>query len=327
MKFIRKKVIKGHLYFYLEFRFGGKIHSKYIGAALPGNLAELIRDFFEKLSTKAAEAVKPEAKQAFAPKSILSLEQNRFWYQSLHHELFTSDLDLFKDLFAVLFILNSNRAEGSRVTRKDIEKIMRRKRKPRSLMDMEILDSFAALRFVFSNEMKWNVKSIQALHRELFHRLSPQIAGQLKEENNTVNNEPTAAWQEVRKKLGELLQWFHAQKKKKYPPLVALEFHHRFEGIHPFLDGNGRIGRLLCNAYLLQSGYMPVIFFSENHASYCEALSQARQGRKRKLFHYFIEQNKKTRWAIEHYKKEGILRGGSPQVGQWEIERGKIRKF
>lgn len=92
-------------------------------------------------------------------------------------------------------------------------------------------------------------------------------------------------------------------------------------------DGNGRVGRLLFNAFLLQSGYMPVIFFSENHTSYVGSLSQARKGRKKKLAHYFIDQVVKTRKAIFKYKREGIIRGGSPQTGRWEIEQGKIRRY
>jgi hypothetical protein len=84
---------------------------------------------------------------------------------------------------------------------------------------------------------------------------------------------------------------------------------------------------LLLNALLLKEGYMPVIFFSENHPRYCRALSEARQGRKRKLAHYFLDQFIKTKNAVSRYKREGIIRGGSPQVGRWEIERGKIRKY
>ncbi len=331
MKFIRKKTIKGREYFYFEYPFtvNGKrrILSRYLGREVPRNLPEFITKTFQMVAEKAAEAVDPKAKLYFAPRSVLSLEEAHFWYQSLHHELLEGDLKLFRSLFAILFILNSNRAEGSKVTRKNIEKLLKKQQKPKTQLDIEILNSLTALRFAFSSEMKWTMPSIKTLHRMLFDRIAPHMAGRLKSENVTVSNEPTTHWKFARRELKNLLFWFHKNRKKYYPPILALEFHHRFEGIHPFEDGNGRIGRLLLNAFLLKEGFMPVIFFSENHGRYCRALSEARQGRKRKLAHYFLDQFVKTRSAVLRYKQEGIIRGGSPQVGRWEIERGKIRKY
>lgn len=331
MKFVRKKIIKNHEYYYLEYPLkvssGRFTVTKYIGDKLPQNFNDLLGAYFDGIAAAATNKIGDFAKAYFAPKSILPVEQGRFWYQSMHCETMESDLKLFRSLFSILFILNSNRAEGSKVTRKDIEKLINRVQKPKTPLDLEILNSLAALRFAFSATMKWNIKSIKILHRLLFERISPEIAGKLKRTNVTVNNEPTTDWQNSKKELAELLRWFIKQKKSTYPPILALEFHYKFEAIHPFEDGNGRIGRLLLNAFLLKSGYMPVIFFSENHGVYTDAISKARQGRKRKLAHYFINQLIKTKRAVLTYKKEGIVKGGSPQVGRWEIERGKIRKY
>lgn len=331
MKFIQKKIIGGHEYYYFEcpFRVHGKrrLFTKFLGKELPANLPEILRGYFGEMAQTAGENMDPDEKKFFSPKSVLPIEQARFWHQGLHMEIFEKDLRLLRSLFGVLFLLNSNRAEGSKVTRKDIEKIIQRKRKPKTLMDIEVMNSLAALRFAFSHRMRWNFASLKKIHFFLFDRISPEIAGKFKKENNVINNEPTADFHQVKNQLRELFHWFWAHRKTAYPPRLALEFHYRFEAIHPFVDGNGRIGRLLFNAFLLQRGYMPVIFFSENHAAYCTAISQARAGRKGKLAHYFIEQLEKTRTAVERYKAEGILRGGSPQIGQWEIEKGKIRKY
>lgn len=331
MKFIVEKVINGAGYFYFEYptKIEGKrkLFSKYIGTHLGENLETIISNNFEEVAELTAAGLSDETKKYFLPKSVLHIERNRFWYQGLHHSLFADDLHLFRTLFATLFTLNSNKAEGSRVTRKDIEKIISRKQKPKTLMDWEVIDSLEALHFAFSKNMKWNLISIKKIHGLLMRHIAPRIAGQFKKVDNVINDQPTTHWKLVRKELQKLLTWFSKNRKTMYPPMVALIFHYRFEQIHPFEDGNGRMGRILFNAYLLQQGYMPTVFFSENHTAYCTGIEKAKEGRPQKLAHYFIEQTKKTRHAIEAYKKEGVLRGGSPLVGRWEIERGKIRKF
>jgi Fic family protein len=50
---------------------------------------------------------------------------------------------------------------------------------------------------------------------------------------------------------------------------AAAEFHLRFEGIHPFIDGNGRTGRLILNFELIKAGFLPVnIKFADREKYY-----------------------------------------------------------
>ncbi len=54
--------------------------------------------------------------------------------------------------------------------------------------------------------------------------------------------------------------------------------HHRFEQIHPFLDGNGRAGRLLLNLLLVRLGYAPAIVYKRDRTKYVQALRKADAG-------------------------------------------------
>ena len=76
---------------------------------------------------------------------------------------------------------------------------------------------------------------------------------------------------------------------------------------------------------LLEQGYAPVIFFSENHRRYCHAISKARKGNLTSLLKHYVDSVKKTTVAIEKYKKEQTIQGGSSRIGKWEIQKGKIR--
>ena len=63
------------------------------------------------------------------------------------------------------------------------------------------------------------------------------------------------------------------QTTKLHPLVAAAEFHIRFEAIHPFIDGNGRTGRLLANFILMRSGYLPVSIKYEDRRAYYDAFT------------------------------------------------------
>ena len=336
MKYIRKKLVKGIEYYYFEFVFravsGEKIvFTRYLGRQLPDDLKGRIEKFFEEIGELAIKKLDKKIVDYFPPNCAAKIEKARAWYHYLNHELCIDEFKLFKDLFVTLFVLNSNRAEGSRVTREDIEKIINKKRKPRTMIDKEIVNSLDAINFAFSKQMKWNTASIRKIHKILFQGLNDEIAGKYKKRDNIVGiggiASITTPKEKVKYEMNQLMVWFNKMKKTIYPPILALKFHWKFEQIHPFQDGNGRVGRILLNAFLLDSFFMPVIFFSENHRAYSSAIAKAIEGRKGKLADYFIEQLKKTRKNIEKYKQEGIIKGGSSSIGRWEIQKGRIRVY
>lgn len=110
--------------------------------------------------------------------------------------------------------------------------------------------------------------------------------------------------------MGELMQWYNDNKEKMtflHPVLFATEFHYRFIRIHPFDDGNGRIGRLLMNFILMQKGYPPAIIKTEDKANYYAALQQADSGQLEYFFNYVCEQiNYSLELMIKAAKGENI---------------------
>ena len=72
----------------------------------------------------------------------------------------------------------------------------------------------------------------------------------------------------------QMESWVRDLKTTHLHPLVAAAlFHIRFEAIHPFIDGNGRTGRLLANFILMRSGYLPVSVKYEDRADYYAAFT------------------------------------------------------
>ena len=117
--------------------------------------------------------------------------------------------------------------------------------------------------------------------------------GQYKEQPNHVIT-PTgethyyATPEDVPILMGELMNWYNAEKNNTdiHPSVLAAIFHHRFVAIHPFDDGNGRLGRILMNLILMQKGLPPAIIKLKDREDYYVALNNANAGNYNLLVEY-----------------------------------------
>lgn len=121
---------------------------------------------------------------------------------------------------------------------------------------------------------EWVIKQIHFLvlgrdiqHRGVYRSVPIYISGA-----NTQTAEPVL----IPEKVQELLKWYQANNQDDFLTKIAL-FHLRFESIHPFIDGNGRTGRLIVNLELMKLGYPPIdIKFTDRKAYYDAFDSYAR---------------------------------------------------
>jgi Fic family protein len=109
-----------------------------------------------------------------------------------------------------------------------------------------------------------------------------------------MRNLKTTPPEKVEEEINKLIEWYNSNKNKIYPLQLAAEFHARFERIHPFEDGNGRTGRILLNAILLEQGYLPIIIRKTTRIAYFAALKAFDNGYKPKLERFIIEKLKHT---------------------------------
>jgi Fic family protein len=72
-----------------------------------------------------------------------------------------------------------------------------------------------------------------------------------------------------------LLKWYQENKEKYHPIVLAIIFHHKFEKIHPFMDGNGRTGRMLLNYILIKNNYPPIVIRNRNREKYLKSIRKA----------------------------------------------------
>jgi Fic family protein len=90
--------------------------------------------------------------------------------------------------------------------------------------------------------------------------------------------------------------------KKLHPIQNAALFHLKFEGIHPFVDGNGRTGRLILNLFLMQNGYPPVnVKFADRRRYYDCFDSFYRDGNASPMIEMVAEYvEERLRWYLNH---------------------------
>jgi Fic family protein len=202
--------------------------------------------------------------------------------------------------FAKEFIFNSNNIEGSKIPAEEVKKIIEKgdsKYENRNEVK-EVFNSINAFKYL-QNGFKFNIASIKRLYYILTNELTMSNGEKyprgFKKIENIVNNQPTVSPDKVELALEDLLGKYKENKRKEYPFRLAFDFHLRYEYIHPFLDGNGRTGRLIINKILMEHGYFPIIVFTKNSRAYYNAISRGLEKQtKKSYFQFMLEQSRKT---------------------------------
>jgi Fic family protein len=92
----------------------------------------------------------------------------------------------------------------------------------------------------------------------------------------------------------------------KNPLKIATYFHLNFESIHPFADGNGRLGRTLLNYYLMIHDYPPTIIYNEDKDVYYMALEVFDKTGQINGFEKFLQEQTEKTWSNNFAKKKDI---------------------
>ncbi len=164
---------------------------------------------------------------------------------------------------------NSNHIEGSRLTKEQTRYIFETNtlgittESTRIDDILETVNHFRCVDYVIDHATdKITEAHIKQLHLLLKTNTSDSqkswfAVGDYKRLANAVGEEETAQPKEVHRQMKSLLAEYNAKKQIKFDDL--LDFHVRFERVHPFQDGNGRVGRLLLFWQCLQTNIVPFI--------------------------------------------------------------------
>jgi Fic family protein len=202
--------------------------------------------------------------------------------------------------FAKEFIFNSNNIEGSRIPAEEVKKIIEsgNSRHQNTNEVREVYNSIEAIKYI-QKGFKFNISSIKKLYyiltKDLLMQNGEPYPRGFKIANNVVNNMETIPSNMVIPRLTDLLEGYKKNKRKTHPLKLAMDFHLTYEHIHPFMDGNGRTGRLIMNKILMSQKYFPIIIYSRNSRAYFNSISKGLKGKNMKTYYQFMmKQAKKT---------------------------------
>ena len=188
------------------------------------------------------------------------------------------------ETFCALFTYNSNAVEGNTLTLQETSQLLFENILPRkSLREVnEALNHKMAFDLLFEFKGDVTKKFICNLHKTVVkNTLKPELEPYIGKYRTLRVYIRGVEWlppkpNEVNKEMKSLLFWYSINKKKLHPLILTAYFHVGFESIHPFVDGNGRVGRLLMNFILHKNGYPMVNILNNEKYKYYDALEEAR---------------------------------------------------
>jgi len=278
-------------YFYLQhsFRKNGKVVTKelYLGKDIPKNIEEIK----EKIMSETKKALLNKLEKI---KSSFQREWKRYPESAKEKELHE---------IAISFTYNTNAIEGSTITLEEARQILEDKIAPnKPLRDIRETESHAKVFLeMLKTTEKISKKLLSKWHKDIFGETKPDIAGRFRNYPVRVGIYIAPDWQDLEKLMQQLTKFVNESKlngSKLNPVELAARAHYRFEKIHPFGDGNGRIGRLVMNYILWNSDYPMLITEYKDRKPYYKALQRNEEGFVSYFIRRYISVHKKTVMTI-----------------------------
>ena len=180
----------------------------------------------------------------------------------------------------IVFAYNSNRIEGSKLSKEqtryiyETNSLLSKKDEVIEINDIiETKNHFKAFDFILENYDKpLDEDFIKQIHAIVKKDTSDRVVGDFKKTANFIGDLKTTNPKNVSSEIAKLLKSYNELKSVNIEDII--NFHHKFESIHPFEDGNGRTGRLIMFKECLKNNITPFIIDDEHKLFYYRGLRE-----------------------------------------------------
>lgn len=258
----------------------------YLGveAPSPADLEKIRRTRAVEIELKAAQLRARLSADRLTNRSLPSplanrLEEARALYQSARDLMTHAEVLAYEREFEMAYVSGTTRIEGNTLTKQQAIDLWEHGIVPkgRSLREINEVQNFKrVVQFRNRHQGKVTLEFIRGLHALVMDKIDLESAGVFRRVDDIgiagcdIRVGPSATIEEDLRQL--VADYYKDVKKRVHPFEAAVRFHYGFEIVHPFTDGNGRVGRELLNFMLDRADYPRILFLGEEREAYLDAL-------------------------------------------------------
>ena len=215
---------------------------------------------------------------------IKILERVKYIVLAFKGIMTTKEIEMYEEGLEIDYVHGTTSIEGNTMSRRETGTLIRDGVPPenKTLREINEVQNFRNVS-KYRNKYKGraDVTFIKKLHAMIMNNIDLDGAGIFRRIDNIGiggRDFMLTPWPMIEDELNEAIDDYYARVEVGHHPFIeAVRFHHTFERIHPFTDGNGRVGREVLNYMLMRHDY-PRLLFVKGRALYLKALAEGDDG-------------------------------------------------
>jgi Fic family protein len=243
---------------------------------------------------------------------LKSIEVIKYVNKTFTSLLTTDEIDVYERSFEVNYVHGTTSIEGNTFSREQTFDLLVNGLSPRdkSLREINEVQNFRKVKsYRDSYRGKVTLDFIKTLHTLIMDNIDLQSAGIFRRIDDVAISGCDLAVTPaimIENELSRIINEYYKRIEEGYHPFEeAVMFHYKFEMIHPFTDGNGRVGREIFNCMLSRIGYPRLLFLGSDRDLYINSLKMGNQENYASMIKIFsnLILNQRRNILIENLKK------------------------
>lgn len=306
---------------------------KYLGRTppAPADVDGFRRRFGPELELQAAGKRAQYSSAAYKSEYLTSselytVERVKMLHAAVVNLLTASEIEVYERDFEISYIHGTTAIEGNTLTLSQAQDLLSHEITPqgKSLREINEVQNFKKV-VRYRNAYRGRVTRdfVRNIHALVMDNIDVESAGQFRRRDD-IGIEgcplPVTPFRRIESELQELIDRYYSRIDSGYHPFEeSVLFHYRFEMIHPFTDGNGRVGREIMNFMISRARYPRLLFLGRDRPKYIGALKLGNAKHYGPMVLDFLDLLLTQRLAVleERLKEVAALRRG--KVGQLRL--------